>query len=122
MRFSPLECRTSVSGPIAADCIAAILNGRGLRTGHGIAFRPQRIQVLRRTYGLKTRYQRLRAQELPSLTEIAARLQVSTSTIKIRRHHGLLRVHPYDDRNQCLYESPIGHPPSKQQRRTLATR
>ncbi len=102
--------------------IAAILNGRGLRTGHGIAFRPQRIQVLRRTYGLKTRYQRLRAQGLLSLTEIAARLQVSTSTIKTWRHHGLLRAHPYNDRNQCLYEPPIGHPPSKQQGRKLANR
>ena len=102
--------------------IAAILNDLGLRTGRGVAFRPQRIQALRRAYGLKTRYQRLRAQGLLSLTEIAARLEVSTRTVKIWRSHGLLRAHPYNDRNQCLYEPPIGHPPSKQQGRKLATR
>ncbi len=102
--------------------IAAILNDRGLRTGRGIAFRPQRVQALRRAYGLTTRYQRLRAQGLLRPTEIAARLQVSTSTIKTWRDHGLLRAHSYNDRNQCLYEPPIGHPPSRQQGRKLANR
>lgn len=101
---------------------AAILNHRGLRTGRGIAFRPQRIQALRRAYGLKTRYQRLRARGLLSSTEIAARLQVSTRTIKTWRDHGLLRAHPYNDRNQCLYEPPISLLPYKQQGRKLANR
>ena len=102
--------------------IATILNDRGLRTGHGAAFRPHRVQALRRAYRLKTRYQRLRTRGLLRLTEIAAKLQVSTATVKIWRNHGLLRGHRYNDKNECLYEPPIEHPPFKQQGRKLANR
>ena len=79
-------------------------------------------QALRRAYRLKTRYQRLRARGLLRLTEIAAKLQVSTATVKIWRNHGLRHGHPYNDKNECLYEPPIEHPPSKQQGRKLANR
>ena len=102
--------------------IARLLNESGLRTGHGVIFRPQRVQAIRREYGLPSRYERLRAQGLLSVTELADMLAVSTTTVKRWRNHGLLRAHRYNDKNECLYEPPGDHPPVKQQGRKLKVR
>ena len=101
--------------------IATILNERGLRTGHDGQYHPRRVQAIRRDYALKTRYERLRARGLLTIDEIAARLTVSTSTIKRWRKRGLLPAYPYNDRHCCLYEMP-GNPPTKQQGRKLSER
>ena len=102
--------------------IARLLNETGLHTGRGIAFQPQRVQAIRKEYGLTSLHERLRARGLLSVTELAARLDVSTTTIKRWRNHGLLRAHRYNDRNQCLYEPPGEHAPVKQQGRKLSQR
>ena len=102
--------------------IAALLNESGLRTGHGAAFRPRRVQAIRREYGLSSRYERLRARGLLSVAEAAAMLDVSTHTVKQWRNHGLLRAHRYNDRNECLYEPPGDQPPGKQQGRKFTKR
>ena len=105
-----LECHTDAE-------TAALLNDGGLRTGRGAAFRSQRVQAIRREYGLSSRYERLRARGLLSITEVAAMLGVSTDTVKKRRRRGLLKGHLYNDRNQRLYELPGDVPPVGKQGR-----
>ena len=102
--------------------IAAWLNESGLRTGHGVVFRPQRVHAIRREYGLSSRYERLRARGLLTVSEAAAMLDVSTHTVKKWRNHGLLRAHCYNDKNECLYEPPGDQLPIKQQGRKFTKR
>ena len=64
-------------------------------------------------YGLRNRYQRLRDRGLLTLSEIAGKLKVSVGTIRRWQHRGLLRAHPYDDHNRCLYEDPGPTGPKK---------
>lgn len=102
--------------------IATILNERGRHSGTGKPFHARRVAAMRRSYGLKTRYRRLRERGLLSVAEMATLLDVSTSTVKKWREHGLLRAHPYNDKNECLYEPPGDNPPTKQQGRKLSKR
>ena len=101
---------------------AALLNESGLCTGHGVVFRPRRVQAIRREYRLSSRYERLRARGLLTVSEAAAMLDVSTHTVKKWHHHGLLRAHRYNDKNECLYEPPGDQPPVKQQGRKFTKR
>ena len=48
-----------------------------------------------------------------TLTEIATLLGVSTGTIKIWHHAGLITGHPYNDKGQCLYPPPGPNPPAR---------
>jgi DNA invertase Pin-like site-specific DNA recombinase len=59
--------------------IANALNQQGLRSPTGHAFTPQRVALLRRTYRLKPRYQRLCEAGMLPLKEMAQRLGISTS-------------------------------------------
>jgi len=102
--------------------IAAILNEQGYRSGSGKVFNLRIISKLRRAYGLKTRYERLREAGLLTKQETAARLGVSASTVDIWRMHGLLRARCYDERNARLYEDPGPHPPVKAQGQKLRLR
>jgi len=102
--------------------IADILNERGHLSGEGKPFHAQMVQRLRRDYGFKTRYQRLRDAGMLNLAEIADRIGVSTHTVKIWRREDLLRAHAYNDRNECLYEQPGDDPPVKTQGRKLSKR
>jgi hypothetical protein len=89
--------------------IAAILNDRGLTSGEGRPFHPLIIRNIRDDYHLRSREQRLRDAGNLTLAEIAAQLGVSTGTIKIWHHAGLLG-HPYNDKGQCLYPRPAPTP------------
>ena len=102
--------------------IADILNARGHVSGEGKAFHTMMVQRLRRDYGLKTRYERLRETGLLTLDEMAQLLGISTHRVKVRRDRGLLRAHAYNDKNECLYEHPGDDPPVKQQGRKLSER
>ena len=102
--------------------IASILNERGHISGEGKRFDARLVQRLRRDYSLKTRYDRLRAAGMFTLTEIADQLDLATQTVKIWRNHGLLRAHPYNDKNECLYEDPGEDPPDKRQGINLSKR
>ena len=102
--------------------IADILNERGLVSGEGQAFHTLMVQRIRRAYGIKTRYDRLRDVGLLILTEIADLLGVTTSTVKKWRDRGLLRAHAYNDKNECLYEHPGAAPPVKRQGQKLSKR
>ena len=90
--------------------IAHILNERGVFSGTGKRFDGRRVRVIRRAYGLKSRKERLQAQGLLTLGEIAAKLGVCTETIKLRRRRGRLtaRAHRVDDNDRYLYENPAG--------------
>jgi hypothetical protein len=102
--------------------IASILNKRGLVSGEGKAFHANMVQRIRRSYNLRKRYDRLRDAGMLTLDEIAGRLSVSTSTVKIWRRHGLLCAHAYNDKNESLYEHPGDEPPVKSQGRKLSKR
>jgi len=93
--------------------IAAILNARGVTSGAGAAFHPQLVARLARNYQLKPRYERLRERGLLTLEEMADKLQVTPTTVKIWLRHGLLRGHAYSDKNECLYEEPGDDAPRK---------
>jgi DNA invertase Pin-like site-specific DNA recombinase len=102
--------------------IAGILNERYYVSGEGKAFHAMMVQRLRRAYGLKTRYDRLRETGMLRLDEMANLLGISTQRVKIWRDRGLLRGHAYNDKNECLYEHPGDEPPVKQQGRKLSKR
>ncbi len=102
--------------------IAAILNERGFVSGEGKSFHAIMVKRIRRTYGLRKRYDRLRDAGMLTLTEIAALLGTSTRTVKKWRDHGLLRAHAYNDKNECLYEYLEDDPPVKSQGRKLSQR
>ena len=100
--------------------IACELNRRGYRSGTGAAFSLRIVWKIRRTYQLKTRYDRLREAGMLSLGELANRLGVCTATINRWRRHGLLRAHAYNDKNQHLYEPVVACGPVRNQGVRLA--
>jgi DNA invertase Pin-like site-specific DNA recombinase len=102
--------------------IARMLNECGHVSGGGKPFHAQMVRRLRRDYGLKTRYDRLRDAGMLSLDEMAALLKVSTSTVKKWRNHGMLQAHAYNDKHECLYEHPDDDLPTKAQGQKLAQR
>jgi hypothetical protein len=67
-------------------------------------------------YGLKSRYERLRARKLLTMQEIGKRLKVQPCTIKIWRRAGLLAAHRYNDKGAYLFEPPGANAPVKHQR------
>ncbi len=102
--------------------IADILNRRGFRSGKGVTFHGRLVGRIRRDNGLKSRYDRLRAAGMLTLDEMAQRLDVHVCTIRKWNKHGLLRAHPYSDRNQYLFEPPGPDAPAKAQGRKLSER
>jgi DNA invertase Pin-like site-specific DNA recombinase len=102
--------------------IATILNERGLRSGKGEAFHARIVSRVRRTYGLKSRYERLREAGMLTAEEMIQVLQVSGKTMKAWHKAGLLRGHAYNDKNCYLFEPPGSDAPLKHQGRRLADR
>lgn len=102
--------------------IADILNDRGDVSGEGKRFHAGIVKRLRRDYGLKNRYDRMRERGMLTLAEMADLLGVATITVKKWRLRGLLCAHPYNDKNECLYEHPGDDPPVKMQGRKLSQR
>ena len=102
--------------------IASILNERGIASGAGKPFHPHLVARLVRSYGLKPRYDRLREAGLLTLQEMADALHLSPTHVKIWNRHGLIRGHPYSDKNECLYEPPGADSPRKAQGTKLSLR
>ena len=102
--------------------IAGILNDRGVTSGEGRPFHRLMVRNIRDEYGLRSREQRLRDAGLLTLAETADRLGVSTKTVKIWHHAGLITGHPYNDKGQCLYPPPGENPPARAQGRKLSKR
>jgi DNA invertase Pin-like site-specific DNA recombinase len=101
---------------------AAILRGRGLPNGEGRPFTTTMVQRVIRTCQLPSRRQRLLNAGLIPLAQMAQLLGVSTGTVKIWHHAGLITGHPYNDKGQCLYPPPGPNPPARAQGRKLSER
>ena len=86
--------------------IATILNAQGYVSGTGKAFQPWTVYRLREEYALRSRYDRLRAAGMLDQDELARRLGVTATTVKVWRAAGLLHHHVYNDKGQCLFEPP----------------
>ena len=102
--------------------VATMLNARGYLSGTGQPFQRGIVQHIRHSHGLHSRYARLRARGMLTRDEIADRLKVSADTVKIWGRHGLLRRHPCNDKDECLYEPPGPNAPIKMQGRRLSDR
>jgi hypothetical protein len=102
--------------------IAVMLNQRGLHSGEGKPFHGRLVARIRRTHGLKSRYDRLRETGMYTVEQMATLLRTCTATVKQWGHHGLLRRHLYSDKNEHLYEPPGDVPPTKCQGTKLSDR
>jgi DNA invertase Pin-like site-specific DNA recombinase len=102
--------------------IAQMLCERGFSTGTGLPFTAELVRYHRYRYGLKSRYERLRARGLLTLKEMTERLQVHPQTVKRWHQHGLLVGYAFNDKNECLYEDPGEDPPQKIPGKNLAYR
>jgi hypothetical protein len=87
--------------------VAEALNQAGHRSGKGREFSSRIVLDLRRHYGLKSHYERLRAAGMLSIEEMAKLLGVHPGTIKVWNRAGLLAGHRGDDKNRWLFEAPI---------------
>jgi len=96
--------------------IAGILR-RGLANSQGRPFNPTMVQRVIRTYQLPSRRQRLLDAGLIPLTQIAQLLGVSTGTVKIWYHAGIVSGQRYNDKGQVLYHPPGPNPPARHQGR-----
>jgi hypothetical protein len=65
------------------------------------------IRNIRDDCQLRSREQRLCDAGMLTLAEITAELGVSTGTIKIWHHAGLITGHPYNGKGQCLYPARL---------------
>jgi len=101
--------------------IARLLNAQGLISGEGKPFSRLIVRRVRIAYALENRYDRLRVRGLLTLDEIAKRLNVCTTTIKLWRRAGLLKAYKYDDRNDYLFETPGADAPKKFQHQGKTT-
>jgi hypothetical protein len=100
--------------------IAEILNARGLRPGgsawpgRAVArFTSKRVQYIVHTYGLRSRFDRLRARGLLTKEELSQRLGIHAHTLVRWAKHGIVRAHAYNG-HSWLYEEPGPNPPTKQ--------
>ena len=97
--------------------IAGILRRRGLPNGEGHPFTATMVQRVIRTYQLPSRRQRLLDAGLIPLAQMAALLGVSTSTVKIWYHAGIVSGQRYNDKGEVLYQPPGPNPPAPHQGR-----
>jgi hypothetical protein len=102
--------------------IATHLNRNGFTSGKWGSFTTRAVARLRSQYQLKSRYDRLREAGMLTQGEIAKALGVTSNTIHRWRRHGLLIAHPYNTKNECLYEPPGDDRPMKQQGVRLSDR
>jgi DNA invertase Pin-like site-specific DNA recombinase len=102
--------------------IATILNERGLHPGKGGSFRGPTIGNIRRSYGLKNRYERLRQAGMLTVDEMAKVLGIQDCTVKKWHKAGLLHGYVTDDKGVCLFEPPGRDAPTKIPGRKLAKR
>lgn len=93
--------------------IARVLTERGFRSGTGKPVDIMMVARVRDHYHLTPRYERLRQRGLLTLDEVAHALGISTATAKHWRRAGLLHGHPYNDKNQHLYDPPGADAPAR---------
>jgi hypothetical protein len=97
--------------------VARILNENGFKTGDGLPLTSTAVGYVRKAYGLKKRFERLRERGMLTMSEIARRCGVSPKTISDWRRKNRIRAHAINDRNQFLFEDPGSNLPSKHARK-----
>ncbi|MGH2802494.1 MAG: recombinase family protein [Thermoleophilaceae bacterium] len=103
------------------DEAVGILNRRGLTGGWGKPFTVPSLTQLCRNRGIPDLRQRLRAQGMLTLDEIADQLGVTTGTIKRWQHRGLITGRRIDGRRAHLYHPGQSRPPDRRRRHRHAT-
>lgn len=100
--------------------IAAILNERGFRPGGSARpgrgenrFTAKHVAYVMHTYGLRSRYDRLRQRGMLNKREMADRLGVHEQTVDRWAKYGLIQAHFYNDHGWQLYEPPGPNTPAK---------
>jgi hypothetical protein len=100
---------------IYAD-IADILNARGLRPGGSarpdkqeLSFTARLVRYVVHAYGLRSRYDRLRARGLLTKKELATRIGIHELTLARWVKHGIVKAHAYNS-NAWLYEDSPNRP------------
>ena len=100
--------------------IADIFNERGFRPGGSARpgrgadrFTAKRIAYLMHTYGLCSRYDRLRERGMLNKKEMADRLGIHEQTVDRWAKHGIIKAHLYNDHGWQLYELPGTSLPAK---------
>ena len=100
--------------------IAAILNERGFRPGGSArpgrgadGFTAKRVAYLLHTYGLCSRYDRLRKRGMLNRKEMAERLGIHELTVERWAKYGIIKAHLYNDNGWQLYEVPGPNLPTK---------
>ena len=88
--------------------VATRLNELGYTNWQQQAFTARKVALVRTTYGLPSRFERLRSRGLLTGAELAAQLEVSQTTIHQWGRQGLLRRQVYGHDHRCLYE-PLGN-------------
>ena len=87
--------------------VATHLNELGYKNWRGQPFTYTKVSLLRRTYKLKSRFQRLRERGMLTGDELGRQLGVCATSIHDWGRAGLLRRHLYGNSHRCLYE-PLG--------------
>ncbi len=100
--------------------IADVLNAQGFRPGGSARrgksdarFTALRVGYLVHTYGLRSRYDRLRDRGMLTKEEITTRLDIHEQTLLRWADHGIVKRHAYNA-HAYLYEAPGPNPPIKQ--------
>jgi DNA invertase Pin-like site-specific DNA recombinase len=99
--------------------IAALLTAQGLRSGEGKPFHRAMVTRIRVSYGILSRFSRLRAQGLLTGAEMAARLGISVATLQDWQHLGRVHGVRFDEKGSCLYDPHQVALPAKWTRRTV---
>jgi len=86
--------------------IALRLNMLGHRNWRGEPFTLKKVMLVRRAYGLKTRFERLRESGMLTGEEVAHQLGVCPTTVHLLGRNGILKRHRYATNHRYLYEPP----------------
>ena len=86
--------------------VARRLNDLGHHNWRGDSFTAKKVRLVRITYGLKSRFQRLRERGMLTSGELARRFGVCPTTVNHLGRQGILKRHMYDSDHRYLYEPP----------------
>jgi excisionase family DNA binding protein len=98
------------------DETVEILNDKGLTGGWGKSFTVVSLTQLCRNRSIPSHHDRLRAEGMLTLDEIAQQLNVTPGTIKRWQHQGHITGRRIDGRRAHLYHPGQNRPPDRQRR------
>lgn len=86
--------------------VARRLNELGHRNWRGDSFTAKKVRLVRITYRLKGRFERLRERGMLTSGELARHFGVCPTTVNHLGRQGILKRHMYDSDHRYLYEPP----------------